>query len=179
MAPMKRRIIALLLTAALLVAPAACGQKKEDTASEGTPVSFETTDLEGNPVKSEDVFSRYTLTMVNILGTYCGPCIAEMPDLAELSARLEGKNCGVLGVVYDVSSPEAENMEEAKTILSEGGVTYMNLLPWESVDRDFPCQFIPTSFFVDSSGRIVGETVIGSHSAEEYEAIIDELLKAL
>ena len=54
----------------------------------GNTVSFETVDIDGNKVSSADIFSKHKLTMVNIWGTFCGPCIREMPDLEELRARL-------------------------------------------------------------------------------------------
>ena len=141
---------------------------------------FETVDLEGNPVRSADLFSGSKLTMVNIWGTYCGPCIGEMPDLEVLNGRLGEKGCRIIGIVCDVFSPEdTGTIDEAKEIVEETGVTYLNILPWEGFENIYPLEFIPTTLFVNADGQIVGEAAVGSRGAEEYEALIDELLKTM
>ena len=143
-------------------------------------VVFETADLDGNPVNSAELFDAHALTMVNLWGTYCGPCISEMPDLAELSARLEEKNCAIIGVVVDASGRNQESViESAREIIADTGVAYLNLLPWDGIAGDLPSQYIPTTYFIDAEGRIVGSAVIGSRGADEYEALIDDALASL
>ena len=140
-------------------------------------ISFETTDLDGNAVTAEELFSQHKLTMINLWGTYCGPCIGEMPDLEILSQRLAEKDCAIVGVVVDVAGLEdTARLETAREIIADTGVTYMNLFPWYTLMEDFPAQFIPTSYFVNSEGQIVGEAAIGARGADDYEALIDELL---
>ncbi len=146
----------------------------------GSAVSFETTDLEGNTVNSSDIFSANKLTMVNIWGTFCGPCIDELPELEKLNYRLKEKNCSVIGIVSDVAgSDDSATIESAKTILDDTGVKYPNLLPWSELLDVFPAQFIPTTYFVDSEGRIIGEAAIGARSADAYEELIDSILKTM
>ena len=140
-------------------------------------ISFETTDLDGNAVTAEELFSQHKLTMINLWGTYCGPCIGEMPDLEILSQRLAEKDCAIVGVVVDVAGLEdTSRLETAREIIADTGVTYMNLFPWYTLMEAFPAQFIPTSYFVNSEGQIVGEAAIGARGADDYEALIDELL---
>ena len=103
-----------------------------------------------------------------------------MPDLEVLNGRLEGKGCGIVGVVCDVVDPgDDTTMGAAEKIISETGVTYRNLIPWNGFNRDFPAQFIPTTFFVDSDGTIVGETVVGARGADDYETLIDAALETI
>lgn len=176
-----KKLICLIITLSLMLTLGACASGKSgkpESAESG--ISFETTDLAGNKVSSEDVFGGNTLTMVNLWGTYCGPCIGEMPELEELNSRLKDKNCAVVGVVIDV--PDADNsimVETAEAIIGDTGVTYLNLIPWSGLDTDFPAQFIPTTYFVDSNGQIVGEAAVGARGADEYEALVDELLESL
>lgn len=145
----------------------------------GSAISFETTDLDGNPVSSADIFSRNRLTMVNIWGTFCGPCINEMPDLEILNQRLGNKGCGLVGVVIDAGGDyQMEVIRAAEEIIGDTGVSYLNLLPWEGIDDQFPAQYIPTTYFVDANGNIVGEAAVGSRGADDYEALIDEALAA-
>ena len=154
---------------------AAANSSEASAAYQGT--SFETTDLDGNAVTAEELFSQHKLTMINLWGTYCGPCIGEMPDLEILSQRLAEKDCAIVGVVVDVAGLEdTARLETAREIIADTGVTYLNLFPWYTLMEDFPAQFIPTSYFVNSEGQIVGEAAIGARGADDYEALIDELL---
>ena len=154
---------------------AAANSSEVSAAYQG--ISFETTDLDGNAVTAEELFSQHKLTMINLWGTYCGPCIGEMPDLEILSQRLAEKDCAIVGVVVDVAGLEdTARLETAREIIADTGVTYLNLFPWYTLMEDFPAQFIPTSYFVNSEGQIVGEAAIGARGADDYEALIDELL---
>ena len=154
---------------------AAANSSEASAAYQG--ISFETTDLDGNAVTAEELFSQHKLTMINLWGTYCGPCIGEMPDLEILSQRLAEKDCAIVGVVVDVAGLEdTARLETAREIIADTGVTYLNLFPWYTLMEDFPAQFIPTSYFVNSEGQIVGEAAIGARGADDYEALIDELL---
>ena len=151
-----------------------------DAAQTQAAVSFETTDLEGNPVSSADIFSQHKLTMVNVWGTFCGPCIGEMPDLEVLNGRLAEKDCAIIGLVCDVRGPnDTDTIEAAKEIVAETGVTYLNLLPFSEMNRIFPAMYIPTTYFVDENGQIVGEEAVGARGADDYEALVDKLLEGM
>lgn len=153
--------------------------EKAGQTGAGSAISFETTDLDGNPVSSADIFSQNKITMVNIWGTFCGPCINEMPDLEILNQRIGDKGCGLVGVVIDAGGDyQMAVIGTAEEIIADTGASYLNLLPWEGIDDQFPAQYIPTTYFVDSHGNIVGETAVGSRGADDYEALIDEALTA-
>ena len=146
----------------------------------GPVVSFEAVDLDGNTVNSAEIFGENKLTMINLWGTFCGPCIAEMPDLEILSGRLADKGCGLIGVVCDIGdSSDSAHIVEAKEIIGETGVTYLNLIPWEDIWSVMPAQYIPTTYFVDSEGHLLGSETVGSRGADDYEALVDELLQAI
>ncbi|MBQ6360444.1 MAG: TlpA family protein disulfide reductase [Lachnospiraceae bacterium] len=146
-------------------------------AEDGGGLAFETTDLEGNAVSASDIFRAHKLTMINIWGTYCGPCIGEMPDLEVLNTRLAEKDCAIIGIVCDVrGSGDTKTIGIAKDIISQTGVTYLNLLPWETFWDELPAELIPTTYFITSDGQVVGEAAVGARGADEYEALVDELL---
>ena len=76
----------------------------------GTVLQFETTDLDGNVVKSEELFAAHAVTMVNVWATWCGPCKAEMPELGELARRIEaeGRDAAIVGICSDADEePDA------------------------------------------------------------------------
>ena len=141
----------------------------------GKAVSFETTDTDGNSVTSEDLFSSNKITMINIWASWCGPCIRELPELQAISERLKEKNCGVIGLLYD--GDEAEALETAKKLMTDNGVSYPVILPPENVDSLFPLEAFPTTYFVDSEGKIVSEPIVGAY-VDQYETTVDTLLAA-
>ncbi|WP_283608270.1 TlpA family protein disulfide reductase [Faecalispora anaeroviscerum] len=145
-----------------------------EAADTGIFPSFSTTDLTGNPVDSKS-FEKYQLTMVNFWGTFCSPCIEELPDLETLSKNMP-KGTRLVGVVTDVSGDE--NKQTAQQLISKTGVTYENWIPDSSLMEymDSHITGVPTTLFINSKGEIVGEAVIGKRSIQKYK---DELASRL
>ena len=139
----------------------------------GQKLTFTTTDVDGNEVKSEDIFSQHKYTMINCWASWCGPCIAELPEIEELSKTFAEHDCGVIGILTDGSS--ATGLADGKEILKEAGVTYLNIIDWDGFYDQLPIQAYPTTYFVDSNGVIVGETVIGA-MPKKYSNIMMSLI---
>lgn len=142
-----------------------------------------TVDLDGNPV-SGDIFSRNTVTMVNIWGSFCGPCINEMPLLQSLHTDYAAQGFAIVGLLGDAvdgnGNRDADTIDLGKSILESSGVTYTNIamsadLLYE-LEKHFPLEYYPTTIFVDSSGNIIGETVIGAVPENEYRTQIEAAL---
>ena len=96
-----------------------------------------------------------------------------------LRGRLEEKGVALVGIVCDVAGPDDRTMADAEKIIARTGVTYLNLFPWPSFNKDLPAMYIPTTYFVDSSGMIVGEAAVGARDADAYEELVDSILKEL
>ena len=144
------------------------------------PIEFETTDLDGNPVQSRDLFGKNALTMVNVWTTWCGACLYELPSLQSLSERVSKKNVAVVGIVMDIQNPEdSETISNAKQLLADADVQYMNLIPWDGILDMLPTYAFPTTYFIDSNGQLVGEPVTSAMSSYAYESIIKERLADL
>ena len=138
-------------------------------------VRFETVDLAGQPVSSEDLFAGHTVTMVNLWATWCGPCKNELADLEKLSKEFEAQGCQIIGLCLD--APEGM-VDEAVKILADRGVTYPNLFAPDDVDFLFPATVIPTSYFVDSEGNILLDPVEGA-AIQLYTASLEQALEML
>lgn len=137
--------------------------------------AFVTEDLGGNEV-TEAIFADKDVTMVNVWGTFCGPCIGEMADLQKLSDSLP-ENAQMVGLVADVNLAYKDSLDSAKEIADENGVTFTNLIMDESLTgftRNF--QFVPTTLFVDSEGRLIGSMIIGA-SFDQYVEQLEALLE--
>ena len=88
--------------------------------------------------------------------------------------------CVHIGLVCDVRGPnDTETIDTAKEIVAETGVTYLNLLPFSEMNWVFPAMYIPTTYFVDEKGQIIGEEAVGARGADDYEALVDELLEGM
>lgn len=137
------------------------------TLSFGT---FKTADVNGNEV-TEDIFKQCDYTMVNFWGTYCGPCIREMPEIQEIYEGLP-ENMQVVGLVIDmVYGVEDQRIkEEADTIIEQTGVKYTNIQNWqEAYDLLQSVSYaVPTTVFVDSDGNVIGDAIIGA-DIEQYK----------
>ena len=139
----------------------------------GDVLSFETTDIDGNVVNSSDIFKENKVTMINIWGTWCHFCVEEMEELGELHRRLADKGAAIIGICEDAAS----KMDECRQILEENNVDYLNLLPFEGWKEALPVTGFPTTYFVDSEGRILGSPITGKpEDIAEYENKIDEYL---
>lgn len=145
-----------------------------DGAATGV-LSFETTDLDGNAVNSEELFAGNELTMVNIWGTFCGPCIDEMPELEELHQKYEKDGVAIVGLVIDVPEGDDSLLQDAKDIVADTGVTYMSMRAWDGCDSELSVSAVPMTYFVDREGNIVGEPIVGA-DPEGYSAAIDDYL---
>lgn len=150
---------------------------KEKTAANGLFGVFETQTHYGIPV-TEEIFTQADLTMVNIWGTFCGPCIREMPDLGELADEYAEKGVQIVGIISDVTTTYHADVE---TIIQKTGADYTHLILTESLYRGYlsEVQVVPTTVFVDSEGKQVGEVYTGSKDKETWAEIIDTALSLL
>ena len=114
--------------------------------------------------------------MVNIWGTFCNPCIEEMPYLAEISKEYEQKGLQVVGIISDVIEP---NDATAQEIITLTGADYTHIVLSEDLYNNFlyQIQSIPTTIFVDKNGNWVGDVVIGARDKQQWTAIVEEILK--
>ena len=149
--------------------------EKWEGTEEGADVSFETIDLDGNTVNSKDLFAQNKVTMINIWGTTCGPCVNEMPVLEQMNKEFQARGGAVVGLVDDVRVNDQQYLEDARSIIKDTGVTYLNLCSWDGFDEMLACIGTPTTYFVDSHGKLLGEPVLGAYP-EKYKEFMEEYL---
>ena len=151
-------------------------------ASAGAYHSFQTTDLAGNVITA-DVFADHKLTMINVWATYCSPCLKEMPELGELSREYQDKGVQIIGIPIDTLEQDGtlsqSQVANAAALASQTGADYLHILPSQDLINAGlgDIYAVPTTFFVDSSGQVTGETYMGSKSKEDWEKIIDQTLQ--
>ena len=143
-------------------------------------LNFELTDLDGNTVTVSDYVSANKVTMINFWGTFCGPCINEMPYLAELEEEYKDQGFEILGMTCDVYDSEGNYQDDivldAKDIIEDTGVGYPVLIASVDLKNYAKLTAYPTTFFVDSEGNLLTSPIVGSQTKEEWEATIKEVL---
>ncbi len=139
--------------------------------------TFESSDLDGNVV-DDSIFADYDLTLVNVWGTFCGPCKVEIPELVQLHEEY-GDRVGFLGIISDVYEENDANVDVAKQIIEELNVDYVNIKLNERIHDTITKHVmgIPTTFFVDSEGNVVGEIIVGAQAKDVFEQQILDLLE--
>lgn len=165
---MKKTLIlfcSFLVMTALLVG---CGAKEDSLLTVKPFPKLSDADMQGNIV-TNDIFSDYDATIVNFWSNGCGTCIEEMPELEELYQTYKEKKINVIGVASD-SGESSEALERAKEILSNKGVTYLNISPdpegelYKEIFENM--NGFPTTYIVDSEGNMLGAPIVGNVKAQ-------------
>lgn len=182
--------IALLATISLGLV--SCSKKESgNTANSSTEqkkpdrfLPIDSVTIYGDKIDSE-YFKKNDLTLINIMATWCGPCVKEMPELQEINA--EDNGFGVIGIVVDTydeatGNSIAEAIEEAKNIASKTGVEYPLTIP----TQDFleatlkkVAALLPMSYIVDQNGKIVKGPVAGARSKAEWLDLLNSVKAGL
>ncbi len=147
--------------------------------------AFEGKDLDGNTVKSDELFSGNAVTVVNFWFTTCNPCVGELAELDALNKELEEKGGALIGVnTFTLDGDEAA-IADAKDVLMKKGAAYQNVyFDSDGEAGKFTTNIFayPTTYVVDRSGNIVGEPIVGAVTgktqAEALQAQIDKALAA-
>jgi thiol-disulfide isomerase/thioredoxin len=137
--------------------------------------SFSLVDLTGKKVSLADFKGKPVL--INFWATWCGPCKIEMPWFEEFNKKYAGQGLVILGVAADDAS---------KTLIANTaqklGVTYPVLLKDDKVEDAYGgVSYLPESFYVDKTGKVMLETAGLNDDAggkDEIEANIKKLIAA-
>ena len=127
--------------------------------------SFEGKDLDGNEVKSDELFSANAVTVVNFWFTTCSPCVGELGDLDALNKELADKGGALIGVNAFTLDGDETAIADAKDVLAKKGATYQNVyFDSSSAAGAFTSNIFafPTTYVVDRNGNIVGEPIVGA-----------------
>ncbi len=169
---MKKTFLAALAALALTAA-AACA---------ATVGNFTARDLEGK-THTQELLGGAKLTVFNAWGTFCPPCLREMPDLGKLAEELKPEGVQVVGLLCDWfdrhGGESSAQIEKAKKIAAKTGATYLHLLLDEELLKYLGSfNAIPQTFFVAKNGEIVG-AVTGAQSGDAWQKMIRDVLAKL
>ena len=147
--------------------------------------SFEGKDLDGNEVKSDELFSANAVTVVNFWFTTCSPCVGELGELDALNKELADKGGALIGVNAFTLDGDETAIADAKDVLAKKGATYQNVyFDSSSPAGAFTANIFafPTTYVIDRNGNIVGEPIVGAitekNQAETLQSLIDQAIAA-
>lgn len=175
---MKKRILNLFTLIALFVATlslTACAEDKDDfNITDCVFSSFTAQDFDGNIVDAT-VFAEYKLTMINVWGTFCDPCLEEIPYLAEINREYADKGFQVIGIPVDSSLNSAA---DARKFIAELNADYRHLKVSNSIKQFVRGTGIyPYTIFVNKEGKQIGEPYTAAKSKSEWKSLIDKMLE--
>jgi thiol-disulfide isomerase/thioredoxin len=164
----------------VVLTPARPGQTTQGSDSEEedpgaklrgkTAPAFTLATLDGKKVSLADYKGRPVL--LNFWATWCAPCKVEMPWFEELRKQYAGQGFEILGLTADVDAGKDVIAKTAQKI----GVTYPILLTDEKVQDAYGgVDYLPMSFYVDRTGKVV-EATAGLSSKDEIEANIKKTI---
>lgn len=143
----------------------------EATAADDGTLAFSLTTLTGETL-DQTVFMDNKLIMVNYWATWCGPCVGEIPDLIKISKEYADKDFVIVGVLTG-----DDDIDGAKQFIADQGMSYPVVTPEAFfLDNSSDIYAIPTTKFFDSTGKQVGESVVGAMSYDDWKGLIDLLL---
>lgn len=196
---MKKKILILGMALMMAAGISACNASSKTSSSEATTTESKQADAKAEDSKqaesdkedkkfpeftaktvsgediSSDLFKDSKLTVVNVWGSWCGPCVQEIPELQKLYESMKDKDVNVIGLAQDAGT----DLDAVKEIIDKNKVTYQNIVP-EGATEDFVMSLMafPTTFFVDSDRNIVG-VIQGGRNLEAFTAAVEGVLEKL
>mgnify|MGYP001432771688 FL=1 len=124
---------------------------------------FELQTLDGETVSLSDF--RGEKVMLNFWATWCPPCRAEMPDMQKFH-----ENTDIVILAVDLLETE-NSRKNVPDFVEEFGITFRVLLDEDSsVANRYKIQPIPTTFMIDSEGKVHNV----AYGALNYDLMIQE-----
>jgi thiol-disulfide isomerase/thioredoxin len=145
---------------------------KKNPASNVKLEGFKMKDIEGNEIDAS-IFENKDLTVVNLWGTFCPPCIDEIPIFNEISEKYKDKDVQVVGFIVNYMKGDEKDVDRI-------GVEYKTLIPDAKINEDLVMLFdyVPVTLFVDSDGVVLSKFIPGATNKQQLTNIIEDILKS-
>ncbi|MGH7617550.1 MAG: redoxin domain-containing protein [Gemmatimonadaceae bacterium] len=108
---------------------------------------FTLADLSGKVVNSDSVRSRYLV--VNFWGTWCGPCVAEMPELQKFYDKYRGDDS-----VTILTISNDKDLDALRDWMAKRKLTIPTLFDDGYVGTTAQIHVFPTTWFIDRDGKV-------------------------
>lgn len=127
-------------------------------------IDFTVTDINGNELTLSQVVKENKLTLIDCWASWCGPCMAEMPNVVEVYKEFHDKGLEIIGISFD------QNETSWKDAIQRMGMTWpqaSELNGWENtVKRLYAINSIPFTLLIDQNGVIIAKKLRGEELAK-------------
>lgn len=148
--------------------------RAEMAACESFPFTITAVDVAGREQSLESL--RGKVVLVDLWGTWCPPCRAEIPSFIRLQDELGPQGLQVLGVNFERGQSPEENAKVVTDFIAEQRVNYPCILGDGGIMQQVPnLRGFPTTLFIDRSGK-VRLMAVGARPHEYLAAVVSELL---
>ena len=137
-------------------------------------------DLDGKMTRLGDLIPENQITMLNIWGISCAPCLMEIPNLVELRDQFRDRGFEIIGLASDLLAPDGkidpDLTEEARELVTELEVPYPILVLTGEIRKQMQIIATPTTIFVNDKGQVIGDVIMGIRSKAEWEHMVRDIL---
>lgn len=176
-----KKIIMVILSFFIINIFCGCGEykvEKERNVLAGETLKFSGKDLDGNIV-TQDIFNDYDLIIINKWGTFCNPCVQEMPDIQKIQDKFNDKKVKVIGVISinEKKDDEKSLIDDAKKITDVKKINYLNILPDKTLNKQLnKFTFVPVTIFVKPNGKVLDTYIVGNNNYDYFEKLTEAIL---
>ena len=129
---------------------------------------FSATDLDGKPISIEAY--RGKVVLVDFWAVWCGPCIAEMPNVKKVYEKYKDKGFDIIGISLDTDGTRLRDF------LKENDIPWRQVFSgegWDSpVSRQYGIYSIPNMWLIDKEGKLISNSARG----EKLESMVVKAL---
>ncbi|MCW2830253.1 MAG: hypothetical protein JWP31_945 [Aeromicrobium sp.] len=187
----RRRLAAIATAVGAVALVAGCGGASDDGSPnfdaattgitrvepadrQAAPV-IEGDDLDGNPLSSAD-FAGKTI-VVNVWGSWCGPCRKEAPAFAQVSKKYADRGVEFLGVNVRDNDAAAKSFDKKfgidyRSLSDQGGKSLLGF------NKTLPSQAVPTTWIIDADGKVAVRALVDGLTATTLSGLIDDVQKS-
>lgn len=126
---------------------------------------FELVSLKGDTIRLTDFKGKYVF--LDFWGTWCAPCMSELPNIKELSETISSDKLIVIGLVCN------DTKEKVEKVIREKDLKYINAMANEVIIDDFGISSYPTTYLLDPNGIIIGKNLRGDNLSERIKNILN------
>jgi thiol-disulfide isomerase/thioredoxin len=149
-----------LICAAFILATIAPAEAAKQPWVEDAKMEFRLPDLQGQLVTSSDERFAGKVVLVDLWGTWCPPCISEIPTLVELQSRFDDRGLIIVAIAFEAEERPDQRREYLQEFSAEHGINYLvldggspenfeSVLPTVRNVRGFPVEIL-----IDRSGQV-------------------------
>ena len=129
---------------------------------------FDEKDLNGKPLSIANYKGKVVL--IDFWATWCGPCVAELPNVKKAYDKYHSKGFEIIGISLDSDKAKLTSFLEREHMTWQ---QYFDGLGWQSkLGGKYGVNSIPATYLLDGEGKIIAKDLRGS-------ALEDELKKRL